>query len=110
MHHISSIDRYEDMVEVLSQMGTNLPRTELPPLEVAVSKKVKAYVEAKCREAGVTEGPFLVFHGLQSDSSASMTSKGDTDCLLPLTMWAEIAKSSRCFDALDFSCLHTIYN
>lgn len=94
------------MIDVLSQMGKNMPRTELPPLEVAVSKRVKTYVEAKYKEAGVTEGPFLVFHGLESDSSASMTSKGDTDNLLSLIMWAEIAKSvTRCVDSMNSYCV-----
>lgn len=76
-------------------MGKNVPKTEVPPLEVGIGSKVKAYVEAKYREAGVREGEFLVFHGIECDSSASMTSKGDKDCLLPLSMWAEIAKSTR---------------
>ena len=94
--------RYVDLVEELNQMGKNLPRTELPPLEVAISKKLKAYVGDKYKEAGVTEGDFLVFHGIESDSGASMTSKGDTDSLLPLRMWSEIAKSTRCVDSLRF--------
>jgi hypothetical protein len=94
--------RYAEMIEELSQMGKYLPRTELPPLEVAVSKRVKAYVEEKYKEAGVAEGDFLVFHGIECDSSASMTSKGDTDSLLPIRMWAEIAKSTRYVDFLGY--------
>ncbi|KAG0567766.1 hypothetical protein KC19_7G158800 [Ceratodon purpureus] len=90
----SGFNMYAEMIEELSQMGTNQPRTELPPLEIAVSKRLKAYVEEKYKEAGVTDGDFLVFHGIECDSSASMTSKGDKDCLLPLSMWAEIAKST----------------
>lgn len=96
--YLMFVRRYAEMIDELSQMGKNMPRTELPPLEVAISKKLKAYVEDKYREAGVTEGDFLVFHGIECDSSANMTSTGDTDCLLPLEMWAEIAKSTRCVD------------
>lgn len=83
------------MIEELSQMGKNLPKTEAPPLEVGIGRKVKAYVENKYLEAGLSEGEFLVFHGIKSDSSASMTSRGDKDSLLPIEMWAEIAKSTR---------------
>ncbi|XP_024397073.1 photosynthetic NDH subunit of subcomplex B 1, chloroplastic [Physcomitrium patens] len=90
----SGFNMYAEMIEELSQMGKNVPKTEVPPLEVGIGSKVKAYVEAKYREAGVREGEFLVFHGIECDSSASMTSKGDKDCLLPLSMWAEIAKST----------------
>ncbi|XP_024385190.1 photosynthetic NDH subunit of subcomplex B 1, chloroplastic [Physcomitrium patens] len=90
----SGFNMYAEMIEELSQMGKNLPKTEAPPLEVGIGRKVKAYVENKYLEAGLSEGEFLVFHGIKSDSSASMTSRGDKDSLLPIEMWAEIAKST----------------
>jgi len=65
------------------------------PLKVAISKKLKAVVEAKYRKVGAEKGRYVVIHGIKSDSKASMQSRGDTDSLLPIEVWAEIADSIR---------------
>lgn len=83
------------MMEELGQMGTNVPKSEVPPLRIGISKKLKEVVAAKCTEAGVKEGEFIVVHGIESDSTASMTSKGDPDSLLPLSIWSTLAESTR---------------
>lgn len=72
-----------------------MPRHPVPPLKVSISKKVKEVVEGKVRNAGAEKGKYVVIHGLESDSKATMQSRGDTDSLLPLTLWAEIAEGIR---------------
>lgn len=83
------------MVDWLGRPARNVPREPLPPLRVSISKKVKAYVEEKYQQAGAERGKFVVVHGIQSDSAASMRSKGDEDSLLPIQIWAEIVKELR---------------
>lgn len=83
------------MVEWLGRPARNVPRQPVPPLKVSISKKLKAYVEAKYSKAGAEKRKFVVIHGIETDSVASMRSKGDTDCLLPIRVWAEIAKGIR---------------
>ncbi|WOL13506.1 photosynthetic NDH subunit of subcomplex B 1, chloroplastic [Canna indica] len=86
---------YDQMVEWLGRPARNVPRQPVLPLKVSISKKLKAYVEAKYNKAGVEKGNFVVIHGIETDSVASMRSKGDTDSLLPIQLWAEIAKGLR---------------
>lgn len=83
------------MIEWLGRPARNVPRQPVPPLKVSISKKLRAYVEEKYTKAGVGKGKYVVIHGIQSDSIASMRSGGDNDCLLPIQVWAEIAKEIR---------------
>ncbi|CAL9063172.1 unnamed protein product [Musa banksii] len=91
----AGFDMYHQMVEWLGRPARNVPRQPVPPLKVSISKKLKAYVEAKYSKAGAEKRKFVVIHGIETDSVASMRSKGDTDCLLPIRVWAEIAKGIR---------------
>lgn len=83
------------MTDWLGRPARGVPRQPVPPLKVSISKKVRAYVEAKYKKAGVEKGQYVVIHGIESDSAASMQSKGDADSLLPAEVWAEIAKGMR---------------
>lgn len=81
------------MLEYLGRPFRGVPRQTVPPLKVAIAKKVREAVVEKYTKAGVEKGKFIVFHGIESDSKASMQSRGDTDSLLPLELWAKIAYS-----------------
>ena len=67
----------------------------MPPLKVSISRKLKEVVEEKYKSVGAAKGKYIVIHGIQSDSKASMQSRGDTDSLLPIEIWAEIATAIR---------------
>ncbi|CAN6450392.1 unnamed protein product [Victoria cruziana] len=84
---------YHQMVEWLGRPARNVPRQEVPPLKVSISKKLKEVVEKKYKESGAQKGKFIVIHGIKSDSQANMQSSGDPDSLLPIQVWAEIAKA-----------------
>lgn len=86
---------YHQMTDWLARPGRGVPRQVIPPLKVSISRKIKDIVAAKYINAGVEKGKYIVIHGIQSDSKASMQSKGDTDSLLPLHVWAEITNSIR---------------
>lgn len=83
------------MVDWLGRPFRSVPRQPLPPLKVSISRKLKELVEGKVKSAGAEKGKYIVIHGIQSDSKASMQSRGDTDSLLPLTIWAQIADALR---------------
>lgn len=83
--------RYYQMLDWLGRPFRSVPRQPVSPLRVAISRKLKAVVEAKYRKAGVGKGRYIVIHGIKSDSKASMQSRGDSDSLLPIEVWAEIA-------------------
>ncbi|KAF7047932.1 hypothetical protein CFC21_101860 [Triticum aestivum] len=83
---------YQDMLEWLGRPAKGVPQQPTPPLRVSISKKLRAVVEDKYNRAGVEKGKYVVIHGIESDSVANMKSRGDDDCLLPLELWAEIAK------------------
>ncbi|CAL5011598.1 unnamed protein product [Urochloa decumbens] len=83
---------YTEMLEWIGRPAKNVPRQPTPPLRVSISKKLRAYVEGKYGRAGVEKGKYVVVHGIASDSVASMKSRGDDDCLLPLEHWAQIAE------------------
>ena len=83
------------MVNWLARPVRDVPREPLPPLRVSISKKVSAYVEEKYKKVHAEKGKFVVIHGIESDSSASMQSRGDNDSLLPIHIWADIAKELR---------------
>jgi len=87
--------RYKEMLEWIGRPAKNVPQQPTPPLRVSISKKLRAYVEGKYDSAGVEKGKYVVVHGIASDSVASMKSRGDDDCLLPLEHWAQIAKEIR---------------
>lgn len=86
---------YHQMTDWLGRPARGVPREPLPPLKVSISRKLKDYMMEKYTKAGVEKGNYIVIHGIQSDSKASMQSNGDTDSLLPIKTWAEIASSIR---------------
>uniref|UniRef100_A0A0F7GZU7 NAD(P)H dehydrogenase subunit 48 n=1 Tax=Hypseocharis bilobata TaxID=253189 RepID=A0A0F7GZU7_9ROSI len=86
---------YHEMLDWLGRPFRSVPRHPVPPLKVSISRKIKEVVEAKYTNAGAEKGKFVVIHGIESDSQASMQSRGDTDSLLPIRVWAEIAKGLR---------------
>ena len=83
------------MVDWLGRPFRSVPRHLVPPLKVSISRKLKEIVKEKYNQAGVEKGKYIVIHGIESDSKASMQSKGDTDSLLPIQAWAEIANAIR---------------
>lgn len=85
--------RYIPEIDWLARPGRNVPRQPVPPLKVSIPRKVKEVVEAKYKNAGAEKGKYIVIHGIQCDSKASMQSKGDPDSLLPIQVWAEIAEA-----------------
>ncbi|KAF5188955.1 Photosynthetic ndh subunit of subcomplex b 1 protein [Thalictrum thalictroides] len=86
---------YAQMNDWLGRPRNKVPRHPVPPLKVSISRKLKEVVEMKYKTAGAEKGNYIVIHGLESDSKASMQSLGDTDSLLPIQVWAEIAKGTR---------------
>ncbi|XP_022953552.1 photosynthetic NDH subunit of subcomplex B 1, chloroplastic [Cucurbita moschata] len=88
---------YHQMVDWLGRPFRSVPRHPVPPLKVSISRKLKEIVKEKYNQAGVEKGKYIVIHGIESDSKASMQSKGDTDSLLPIQAWAEIANAIRGF-------------
>ncbi|XVF24661.1 hypothetical protein REPUB_Repub13aG0146400 [Reevesia pubescens] len=91
---------YHQMVDWLGRPFRSVPRHLVGPLRVSISRKLKEFVVEKYRNAGAEEGKYIVIHGIESDSKASMQSRGDTDSLLPIQVWAEIAKDIRGFKPL----------
>lgn len=83
------------MTDWIARPGRKVPRQTIPPLKVAISKKLKEVVETKYKNAGVQKGKYIVIHGIKADSEASMQSRGDTDSLLPIEIWDEIASAIR---------------
>ncbi|CAI9283668.1 unnamed protein product [Lactuca saligna] len=86
---------YHQMTDWLARPGRSVPRQIIPPLKVSISRKLKDVVADKYNKIGVEKGKYIVIHGIQSDSKASMQSRGDTDSLLPLNIWAQITNSIR---------------
>ncbi|KAK9149842.1 hypothetical protein Scep_008599 [Stephania cephalantha] len=86
---------YHQMLDWLGRPAHGVPRHSVPPLKVSILSKLKEVVETKYKNAGAEKGRYIVIHGIQSDSQASMQSKGDTDSLLPVEVWAEIAEGIR---------------
>ncbi|CAM8951199.1 unnamed protein product [Rhodiola kirilowii] len=83
------------MSDWLGRPARKVERHDVKPLKVAISKKVKEVVEKKYKAAGVEKGKFVVIHGIECDSKASMQSRGDTDSLLPIQVWTEIVSEMR---------------
>lgn len=83
------------MEEWLGRPFRSVPRHPVAPLKVSISRKLRAYVEEKYSKVGVEKGGFVVIHGIETDSVASMRSKGDSDSLLPIQVWAKIVKGLR---------------
>ncbi|KAK9101769.1 hypothetical protein Sjap_019023 [Stephania japonica] len=86
---------YHQMLDWLGRPARGVPRHPVPPLKVSILSKLKEVVETKYKNAGAEKGRYMVIHGIESDSQASMQSKGDTDSLLPIEVWAEIAEGIR---------------
>ncbi|XVE91212.1 hypothetical protein DITRI_Ditri20bG0136200 [Diplodiscus trichospermus] len=91
---------YHQMVDWLGRPFRSVPRHLVAPLRVSISRKLKEVVAEKYRNAGAEKAKYIVIHGIESDSKASMQSRGDTDSLLPIQVWAEIAKDIRGFRPL----------
>lgn len=87
--------RYTELIEILKNPQPDVPMVDVKPLEVGISKRLQSFVQEKYVQEDLNKGEFLVFHGIESVSRASMRSSGDPDSLLPLGLWAEIAKSTR---------------
>eukprot|EP00850_Spirogloea_muscicola_P005714 SM000026S08963 [mRNA] locus=s26:734476:737144:- [translate_table: standard] len=84
---------YADLEEFLCKPQRDVPRLDVPPLQVGISRKVRQVAREKREAAGLEPGvPYVLFHGIQSTSAASMQSAGDPDSLLPLSVWAELAR------------------
>ncbi|KAI5077281.1 hypothetical protein GOP47_0007105 [Adiantum capillus-veneris] len=85
---------YAELIEVLKNPQSMVPEMNVKPLAVGVSKRLRNFVQEKYMEQNLREGEFLVFHGIESISKASMQSLGDPDSLLPIKAWAEIAQAA----------------
>ncbi|BBN07775.1 hypothetical protein MPTK1_4g06360 [Marchantia polymorpha subsp. ruderalis] len=85
---------YKELIDYLAQPGNGVPEQAVPMMEVGVPKRVRAVATSKYTEAGVEAGKFVVFHGVESDSGASMQTKGDSDSLLPPEFWAKLKASA----------------
>lgn len=84
------------MIEELGKGGRGVPQQLVRPLSINVSKKLREVLPSKYDEPGTgPQSDYVVFHGIESDSEASMQSRGDKDSLLPLSVWAAIAKAAR---------------
>eukprot|EP00850_Spirogloea_muscicola_P002885 SM000011S19063 [mRNA] locus=s11:606314:609018:- [translate_table: standard] len=84
---------YADLEEFLCKPQRDVPQLDVPPLQVGISRKVRQVALEKREAAGLEPGvPYVLFHGIQSTSAASMQSAGDPDSLLPLSVWAELAR------------------
>ncbi|KAK4485817.1 hypothetical protein RD792_008464 [Penstemon davidsonii] len=86
---------YHQMIDWLGRPRFKVPRQIVPPLKVSISRKVKEVVEAKYINVGAQKGKYIVIHGIESDSKASMQSRGDTDSLLPIEIWDKITSVIR---------------
>lgn len=71
------------------------PLGEIPPLRIAISDTLREVATYKQGKAGVSKGEYLLVHGLQSESAATMAPRGDSDCLLDLPAWAAILQRIR---------------
>jgi len=87
--------RYHQMVEWLGRPAKKVPRHPVPPLKVSIARRLKEVVEAKYKNAGAEKGKYVVIHGIKCDSQASMQSRGDSDSLLPIEIWAKISRAIR---------------
>ncbi|KAL3686857.1 hypothetical protein R1sor_013166 [Riccia sorocarpa] len=85
---------YKEMIDYVRQPENGVPEEPVPIMEVGVPKRVRSVAQSKYTEAGVKPGKYVVFHGLESDSAASMQSLGDTDSLLPASFWAQLKASA----------------
>ncbi|MCO5610248.1 hypothetical protein L7F22_064484 [Adiantum nelumboides] len=85
---------YAELIEVLKNPQSLVPEMNVKPLEVGVSKRLRKFVQEKYEAEQLCKGEFLVFHGIESTSKATMQSLGDPDSLLPVKFWAEIAQAA----------------
>eukprot|EP00245_Coleochaete_scutata_P014778 TRINITY_DN6389_c0_g2_i1.p1 TRINITY_DN6389_c0_g2~~TRINITY_DN6389_c0_g2_i1.p1 ORF type:complete len:469 (-),score=99.68 TRINITY_DN6389_c0_g2_i1:211-1617(-) len=85
---------YAELLAYLDQPGKGVVSTGVtPPLEVGILRAVRDAAEAKLKDAGVESGKYVLVHGLESKSVASMQPSGDSDSLLPLSTWTSIIPS-----------------
>ncbi|KMS95541.1 hypothetical protein BVRB_007250 [Beta vulgaris subsp. vulgaris] len=86
---------YHQMIKWLGRPAKKVPEHFVSPLKVSISRRLKDVVVAKYKKAGAEKGKYVVIHGIKCDSEASMQSRGDTDSLLPIEIWAKIAQAFR---------------
>lgn len=86
---------YHQMIKWLGRPAKKVPEHFVSPLKVSISRRLKDVVAAKYKKAGAEKGKYVVIHGIKCDSEASMQSRGDTDSLLPIEIWAKIAQAFR---------------
>lgn len=92
---------YKDLTDYLStttpfaSKGLNpSPPPPVGPLKVGIPKKVQQVARTLIQGADLKPGEFVLVHGLQSTSAASMRSKGDPDCQLAGEVIARLAAST----------------
>jgi hypothetical protein len=78
------------MLEIL-----DAPPGVIPDVRIAISDTLREVATYKQGKAGVEKGGYLLAHGLQSKSKATMAPRGDTDSLLDLPRWAAILQKVR---------------
>jgi ADP-heptose:LPS heptosyltransferase len=76
---------YSEMLEIL-----DAPPGVIPDVRIAISDTLREVATYKQGKAGVEKGGYLLAHGLQSESKATMAPRGDKDSLLDLPHWAAI--------------------
>ena len=64
---------------------------DIPPLEVGIGRRVRDVTEGAMHAGGV-EGEFVIIHGVESSSAASMRSRGDTESQLSVEAVAKLAE------------------
>ncbi|XP_024543566.1 photosynthetic NDH subunit of subcomplex B 1, chloroplastic isoform X2 [Selaginella moellendorffii] len=84
---------YHELNEELGKPAKGIPRIYPPQLTVGISSRLRGVILKKWTEASLRRGEFIVIHGIESDSAATMKSRGDSDSLLPVSRWSLIAKS-----------------
>eukprot|EP00271_Cylindrocystis_brebissonii_P015968 TRINITY_DN3906_c1_g1_i1.p1 TRINITY_DN3906_c1_g1~~TRINITY_DN3906_c1_g1_i1.p1 ORF type:complete len:494 (+),score=64.46 TRINITY_DN3906_c1_g1_i1:115-1596(+) len=92
---------YKEMTDYLREATKFDKESEAPlevsPLKVGISKKVRSVARGVLEAAGVdlSGAGYVLIHGLESSSAASMRSRGDPDSQLPLDFITEVVKSTR---------------
>ncbi|KAG6418270.1 hypothetical protein SASPL_120471 [Salvia splendens] len=79
--------------ETFTPATTNLADGGVASAEGVDFKEGEGGGRGQVHERGGSQGRYIVIHGIKSDSKASMQSKGDTDSLLPIEIWDDIASA-----------------
>ncbi|GBG63029.1 hypothetical protein CBR_g34729 [Chara braunii] len=84
------VEMYKELVEELDDNDEYVPK-----LQVWVPGLVRKAARDKYEPYGLKSGEFVVMHGLESTSKATMKSRGDPDSLLGLDSWKKIMRASK---------------